>query len=64
MIRQGFGARGVGGGHGVNVCGMRKSKKSSPNDSCKSSADERKSLLGRKNVQGSTMNTHIMHLFS
>lgn len=33
----------------VNVCGVRKSKKSRPNDSCKSSAHERKSLLcGKK----------------
>lgn len=37
-----------GGNAAVDVCGLRKSKKSSPNDSCKSSADERKSLLGEK----------------
>lgn len=46
------------------MCGVRESKRSSPNDSCKSSVDERKSLLGRKNVPGSAMNTHITHLLS
>lgn len=46
------------------MCGVRKSKKTSPNDSCESSADERKSLPGRKNVWSDAMNTHITHLLS
>lgn len=54
----------IGWGASVNVCGMRKSKKTRPDDSCKSSAAERKSLLGRKNVQGNAMNARITHLFS
>lgn len=57
----------MGGKRGVatvNVCGVRKSRKSSPNDSCESSADERKSLPGRKNVRSDAMNTHITHLLS
>lgn len=48
----------------VTVCGVRKSKRSSRNDSWKSSADERKSLLVRKNVWSNAMNTHITHLLS
>lgn len=48
----------------VNVCGVRKSKKRSPNDSCKSSLDERKSLLGRKNVRSNARNAHATHLLS
>lgn len=48
----------------VNVCGIRKSERRRPNDSCKSSADERKSLPGRNNVQSDPLNTHITHLLS
>lgn len=42
------GGIGRGGKAAVNVCGVRKSKRSSPNDSCKSSVDERKSLREEK----------------
>lgn len=44
----------------VSVCGARESK--SPDDSCKSSSDERKSLRGRKSMQSNAMNTHLTHL--
>lgn len=44
------------------MCGVRKSKASSPNDSCKSSAHERKSLPERKNVRRNATTALITHL--
>lgn len=44
----------------VNVCASGKCKKSHPNDSWKSSADERKSLRGRKNARSSAVTAHLL----